>query len=379
MFFPGMRRRAFHPPHAAIPFVLALVAISLTLFAWAMFAPSNAGAPAASVPYADISEVRSVAYILPGGEFDDVVVEPADGRSAPRVIASFPHSGLTGFHARGAASPHGNQVAVLWLPSFSTRARLSIVDVATGEARPVEGAFDYLSRVAWSPDGRKVALTSTSTTGGRVTTVFEVDAQTLFPRPVAEFPETLEVAPAGYSFDSARLFIVVVDQRGSNLHAERGGKVQFVAELSPGRTRDWTLSPDGSRLAFVDILGAGSRTYVGRTLVIATGAITTLPAEKNQIGAAWTPGSPIAAFGGPGGSWQLDSTAPEDAYLVPAGWSPDGWHMLATIHYAGSEKTGRQPTALELITREAPGAPASRRLLSDDPGASFLGWVRNLN
>lgn len=379
MLFPGTRRRTLRVPHVLVPLGLAVCAVFSALAAWVLFAPSNTGAPPASLPVPDITAIRSVAYVLPGPEFDDIVVEPADQGSAPRVIASFPNSGLTGYHARGAASTHGDEVAVLWLPSFATHANLSVVSVASGDSRQVEGKFDYLSTIAWAPDGRSLALTSTSPLAPEATKVFEVDIATLQARPVAEFANAFDAAPVGYSFDSQRLFIVIVDQRGSVLHAVRAGKVQSVAELSPGRTRDWSLSPDGARLAFVDILGAGSRTYVGRTLVIATGAVTTLPAEKNQVGATWMPGSPIPAFGGPGGSWLLAEPAPESAYLVPVAWSPHGAYLVGAINIAGADKPGRQPASLELIAREAPGVPSSGRLLSSEPGASFLGWVRNLN
>jgi Tol biopolymer transport system component len=170
-----------------------------------------------------------------------------------------------------------------------------------------------------------------------------------------------------------------VDPRGSNLYSEQGGKSELVAEISPGRTRDWALSPDGSRLAFIDILSGGARAYVGRTLVIATGAITTLPAEKNHVGASWVPGSPLPSFGGPGGAWQLTDPAPDAAYLVPEDWSPDGSYLVATVYAETSDRTSRPASALELIKRESDGEESTRLRFSDAQGAAFLGWVRNLN
>lgn len=379
MFFP--RTHWLHPrlPRAILPFLLGTVAIAITLFAWLLFAPSNVGTNEVAFG-PDISTVRSISYTIPGAEFDDIMVQPADGSTAPRVIATLPSGGPTGAHARGSASPLGDTIALLWVSPFAARANLSLVDTATGEVRQVDGQFDTLSEVAWSADGRHVAVTSTSDLDGtKNAKVVEIEASTLVGTPVAEFDGAIQVVPVGYSFDSSRLYIVLVDARGSNLYQQSNGKSELVAELSPGRTRDWSLSPDGSRLAFIDILGGGARNFVGRTVVIATGTITTQPSEKNQFGASWVPGSPLASFGGPGGAWQLTDPAADAAYLVPEDWSPDGHYLVATVYASSSEGSGPPKSALELIQRETTTSESTRLRFSDAPGAAFLGWVRDLN
>lgn len=379
MVFPGVGRLSLHVPQALVPFGLAVCAILLTLFGWALLGPSNAGNDVV-LNGPDISSIRSIAYTLPGDHFDDIVVQPASGATAPRVIATFPSGGPTGFHTRGSASPLGDQLAVLWIPAFATTANLALVDLPSGRVRPVEGSFDSLSALAWAPDGTRIAATKTSEADGvKTIAVLEIEVATLQSRPLVAFENVIEVVPVGYSFDSSRLFTVVLDAKGSNLYVERAGKTELAAELSPGRTRDWALSPDGSRLAYVDVLSGGSRTYVGRTLVIATGAITTLPAEKNQLGANWMPGSPIPAFGGPGGAWKLTDPAAESAYLVPEDWSPDGAYLVATVYSSAGDKTSRPTTALELISRQTTTTESTRLRISEATGAAFLGWVRDLN
>ena len=381
MFFPGVRRRVFHPPHAVVPFGLAIVAISLTLLGWAVFAPSGAGNPAVVVGI-DVTTIKSIAYTSPGIGSDDLVVKSAAPGTAPEVIASFPNDPLTRSHARGSASPLGDAVAVIWLPSLvsAANARLSFVDIASRKRTDVEGSFDYFGAIAWAPDGSKVAVASSQDTEGlRTTTVYEINLATATRTPVAVFDDAFEVVPVGYSFDGSRLFTVVVDQQGSNLHVERAGKSELVAELSPGRTAYWSLSPDGARLAFFDILGSGSRRSVGRTLMIATGAITTMPAEKNHFGAIWMPGSPLPSFGGPGGAWQLTDPAAENGYIVPDAWSPDGQLLVATVYSEGDDRASRPATAIEIITPKTTTSPSSRFRVSEIAGASFLGWVKNLN
>lgn len=377
MFFPDIRR-ALHVPRFLTPFLLLLLALVAGVAAWGVATRPGGNVATSPQVLPDIASVRSVAYTIPGHDFDDVVVRRADGLGEEQVVATFPNSGATGYHIHGSASPLGDFVAVVSLPPFTARsgANLSILTLAGGSVRSVAGRFDYFTRVAWSPDGTKIAAVRYQDANGvRQNSVVEVDTATGAVRAVAQFSDAFDVVPVGYSFDSSRLYIVVVDNRGSNLFLERDGKVQLEAELSPGRTRDWALSPDGSRLAFVDILAGGSRTYVGRTLVIATKSVTTLPATANQFGASWMPGSPLPAFGGPGGSWQLTDPGATEAYLVPSAWSPDSMYLAGAVYApAGTDATVR---SLELVQRETSTAPGHRVVLTDVPGAAFLGWVRN--
>jgi len=384
VFFPGVRRRTTRIPHAFVTFALGITAVSLTVVAWALWAPSPAGNGSRFVlPAANVTEIRSVAYTIPGPEFDDVVVRPASGGGLPRVVATFPSSGLTNVHARGVASPHGEFIAIQWVPPFSTAANLSIVelrDSSPSAARVPDVVVDPFSIMAWASDGTRFAVTRTERTSeAERTLILEVNAQTLTAVPVAEYTGILDVAPVGYSFDGQRLFVVVVDQKGSNLHAVGAGKTDVIAELSPGRTQDWALSPDGSRLAFVDILGGGSRTYIGRTLLLATGQISTAPATRNQFGATWAPGSPSPGFGGPGGDWQLTDPVADGVVLVPNAWSPDGSYLVATLNSPVPGEGPPAPPVIELISRESATAPSARIRISEASGAAFLGWVSDLD
>src|SRR5829696_1373980 len=100
MFFPGVRRRVFHPPQALVPFSLALLASGLTVTGWATFAPSKAG-DSSTAHGIDVQSIKSIAFTVPGEGFDDLVVQPAAPGMAPQVIASFPNDPLTRSHARG--------------------------------------------------------------------------------------------------------------------------------------------------------------------------------------------------------------------------------------------------------------------------------------
>jgi Tol biopolymer transport system component len=141
--------------------------------------------------------------------------------------------------------------------------------------------------------------------------------------------------------------------------------------FSPGPTRDWSLSPDGARLAFVDRLGAAERRYAGRTLVIATGSVSDSPSQSDQLGAAWRPGSVVADFGGPGGTVRLTADAGQ-SYLMPVAWSPDGETLAATVYESGRDGNLQGGESVELVT------PQQRLRISDVPGVRFLGWVQGM-
>ena len=376
MFVPTVRRHGVGIPMGAQPILLSLIAVVVAVAFWAVLSPSTVSNDAAFVPLpsAGASDMRSVAYIAPGGSSDSLIVRHLSDDGPGSVVATFP----TGFniHARGAASPLGAAAAVLSVsPSTIPLARLSIVDLPSGSAREAMEAFDYLSPVAWAGDGSRAALrrSSLQDSAGRVAaTVLEVQADSLAVRQVAVFEGVYEVAPVGYSMDGTRLFIVVIDGSGSNLWVERAGRLTRLATLTPGRTRDWALSPDGARLAFVEVVGLGERAYRGRSLVIATGNVVDEASTGNQLGAAWLPGSQVPQFGGPGGQVQLSDQPPGAAYVIPSQWSPDGSTLVATVYSARDGGTVPSSPSIEIVTAE-------RRLrLSNEEGAAFVGWVRDL-
>jgi WD40-like Beta Propeller Repeat len=386
LFVPGVRQ-GLHVPHHLPPFLLGATVIAATLVAWAAIAPGHISnesqyIPARSVPSASI---HSIAYTVFEGTQDKLLVRRAnaDTTTGARQVTSFPVFG--GLHAQGAASPMGDRIAVLWgAGQGSVYVRMALVSVSddnpAGRRVEVPVDFDYLSTLSWSPDGARLAATrSTSGTDANHghADVIEVDAATARIAVVASFDNVFSVKPVGYSLDGERLFIVAIDQTGTTLWTERGGKLQKGPALSTGNTTDWSLSPDGSRLAFVEIQGAGigahGQRYAGKTLLIATGAISEISDTGNQRGPAWEPGSQIPVFGGPNGSVQLEAGAADGSFVIPAGWSPDGSTLVAKIYTAASDPSDSPTESIWLITGEH--RVALEDSLEAPDGARFLGWV----
>ena len=346
----------------------------LTILAWALLAVRPTGTDSAipDLPARDVERIRSVAYTVPDGSVDRLYLRTLDGNGEPRLIASLPFA--LDARARGAASPMGDHLAVVWVPTTAAAARLSLFSMPEGERTDVEGSYDYLTTIAWAPDGSRLAVVSygPSDASGRVTaTVVAVDVPGGRPTPVATLESVFVAAPVGYGLDG-RLFVVTINPQGSVLWVIRDGQVEQVASLSSGRTRDWRLSPDGSRLAYVEVVGgAEQRRYVGRVLFTATGRVTPAGSAGDHFGVAWIPGTEVPVFGGPGGSLRLWGTEADGAYVIPYDWSPDGTTLAAAVYASVSEDGVTLEPSIELVT------PERRTRLADEPDARFLGWVLN--
>ncbi len=372
------RTQSHRAPGSLLPVLLSIFAVVGTVAIWAAFMArplGREGPLSPAVGLVDPARVRSVAYSVPSSDpaerVDYVYVRAPSGDAEPRRIASLPY--VLGLHARGSASPLADSLAVLSVSNYpGTFARLTLLGTIDRRSIDVAGEFDYLSELAWSPDGAKVAVAAhaeADDTGHATLSVVEVNARTGEVTPAATFDGVLEAQPVGYSADGTRLYIAVIGPSGSTLWVERSGRQERVGTLSAGRTRDWALSPDGARLAYVDVRPDGGRTYVGRTMLLATGDVTDLPAAADQLGAVWTPGSEVPEFGGPGGSVQLSAASGDAAYVIPVRWSPDGSLLATRVAGVG----GARAESIQLATA------TSRVLLADVPGAAVFGFVLDVD
>ena len=370
MYAPRVRH-GFDVPRPLITALTVLCAVLTAVLAAALFVRSTSDDEPIGLPGAAIlAPVTAIAYAVREGGFDSIYVRSLEGTDSPRLLESFPV--LFNLRVRGSAAPSGDTLAILHIESgLGAAARLTLLDVASGDTREVDSGFDYLSSIAWHPSGLALAVTRPTVPGepARGATLVEVDTRTLTATDRYTFAGASRVHPIGYSADGSRIFVVVIDQAGSTLWAVATGEPERIASLSPGLTRDWALSPDGSRLAFIDRLGAGGRSQAGRVLVIATGAVLDVGLDGDQFGTAWRPGAAVPDFGGPEGSVRL-SAAEEGQYLSPITWSPDGAHLVASV-FAPGEGGAPSTERVEILSA------VERVRLSEHDSAAFLGLVRN--
>lgn len=369
MYAPPVRH-GLHIPRSVPPSVAALVLAGIALVTWAAFMASSTSNESASVPEpaVDPAHVRSVAYSVPSSTHDEVWVRDIDKPASGRLLASFPVT--LGLHLRGSASSTADMIAMARADLFGGGGRLVLLDSTTGASHEAQVPINYLTTFAWSRSGDRLAVAGPlrAVAGGSdQTAVLQFNPRTATAEELASFEGAREVAPVGYSFDGQRLFIVVVDQSGSALWewSKQGLARRWVFSLGP--TRDWSLSPDGTRLAFIDRLGAGERAYAGKVLTVATGTVRDTGAEANEYGSAWRPGAALPDFGGPGGTLALTDPAP-GLYLIPMRFAPDGSSLAATV--LARQADGETSREVEIVS-------ADRRMrLSSEEGVEFLGWVR---
>ncbi len=374
MLVPGMKHRLAIPSLVG-PAAAAAVAILVGVSSWAVISTrSNLTVQAPlSEDLVDTSHLTSVAFVVPGEKQDVVYIRSRETGSLPVQLIAFPTA--FNLHARGSANPQGNTLGLVTVSGNSgARASLTFVTVPGRDITVAGASFDFLTALAWSPDGAHVAgqLSSLPDAAGRVmVNIIRAEAATGAVETLATFEDVLLAAPVGYSPNGERLFVVTVDQTGSWLWAAEPGEApEKVGRLSAGATRDWRLSPDGARLAYIGS-PAGDRSYSGRVFVIATGSVQTFQVEAEQLGASWRPGAVAPDFGGPGGSLQLEQPPAAGSYVIPIEWSPDGETLIANVLVPGEDPLDPPVVSTELVTA------SSRALLAEAPGARFLGWVTN--
>lgn len=345
--------------------VLALAVVLLGVATVALLAqsggpPRTAFAGAASGQYAVVAKNTGAATV--------VTVVGATSNAAPIEIATIPH--LPGFSLRGAVSPTGRHVALL-TPDSAIAGRplaaLIALDLETGLYRRLAEDLEPLQDVLWTPDATALVVTRNVRTAAGEPGV--AVARVGFDGTESVLETHLGagmVAPVGFDAQG-RLLAVRIDGRGSTLTRD-GAEILW---LSTHVTRDWALSPDGARLAFVEVnLWEGLR-YLPHVVSIDGGggggvAAASTPTEQ-ALGVAWSPSGEAPSFGSeppalPPGSVSAQGPAGFD---VPLAYSRDG-AALAVHHWSGYSFDEPGTPRLEIVSG------LGRQSL--DGFSRFFGW-----
>lgn len=299
------------------------------------------------------------------GEATVVTVLGTATNAAAMEIATVAH--LPGTSLRGAVSPSGRHVALITPDTIVLGrpvASLLTLDLETGQIRRLAEGLEPLQNALWTPDSTAVVVTyrSWTATGDPLTSVVRIEMDG-----TGTVLETHEgatiVAPVG--FDTlGQLLAVRIDERGSTLTRD-GVAVRW---LSTHITRDWALSPDGTRLAFVEANTWQGLRYLPRVVWIEGGGGVSAASASGQqaLGAAWAPSGHSPQFGNephtPSGSVSAQSGTGFD---VPLAYSRDG-SSLAVQHWSGSSFADPGTPQLQVvsITGRQPLSGFSR----------FFGW-----
>jgi hypothetical protein len=287
-------------------------------------------------------------------------------------------------HARefgivAATSPDGRAFAYTVLPPDSlapapdTPAELWLAALDGGDPLRLAAGFDLRVRTVWKPDGSSVVLRRSSPAADAYELV-AVDVTTAAESVLARSQSAL--FPVGFAPAGSAFYYASIDSAGSELHrVEVAGLTSpTVARLSDGLTRDWVLSPDGSKLAFLSLLPQGEDRFASRVQVLdlATGAVTPSSSNGDEFGPAWTPsgdlvlgrlerGAGVLVVGGAAASLP-------DGFDVPLSASRSG-ASIAVRSFTGASLT--TPGLASLMTL---GPDGKRRTIANGE-VTFIGWT----
>lgn len=275
---------------------------------------------------------------------------------------------LPGYASTGTVSPDGRLLALVVVDRGTLSrpdASLVLVDLETAETRRLVADVDPLQPPVWRPDSSGVVAVR-STAGERGTTVEVIEAPVDGREPDVLFSASpvLGVYPVGFD-PSGALVSVRIDGEGST--ALRGAEP--IVHLSRFITRDWSLSPDGSQLAFVVVDQAAGLRYVPAVAGLVGGASVAAQAAGagvEALGTAWAPHASSPTFGIEPGSSGGAAAQGAGGFDVPLAYAPDG-DALAVRHWDGSSFDEPGEATFEVVTRDGrvPLAGVSR----------FFGWA----
>ena len=327
-----------------------------------------------------------------GETTDTIWAADAHGPQERIKLASIDHA--AGYGIVPTLSPDGKRVAYTLLPSGVAQpdpaaAELWMLDLDGGATRRLADRVDLLASPVWAggSDAVVVRRIQWRDDGSIASELLRVSLDGS-----ANQVATAEAAlfPIDFSPDGAAFYFAVASPSGTELArapAQGGGARETLAHLSDGITRDWHLSPDGARLAYLaqgpsDIEVA----FVLRVVDLQTGEVDAPladdgPARFNPlweengvltIGRLDGDGSPARLALEDGGAVLSELPLPAGGaagFDVPLSWSPDGVY-LAVRAFDGVSAT--QPGRSRVFVIAADGG---RRLLSQQSDVVIVGWL----
>ena len=285
-----------------------------------------------------------------------------------------------GWELVGAVAPDGERIAYLHLPPGrrdpQSEAVLTVAD-ADG-SRALADGLDLRGGLAWSADGSAVYARRTLDRGGELPRfiLLEIDVVSGQARTLLSRDDVFGLYPVGRPL-SGPVYAVVIGSGGSDLVVV-GGDGSGGQRLAAGITRDWTLSPDGSRLAFSEQHGVELEVRVASLVDEAPFAATQvllseagIPNPLGTASPAWHPdgslsigtfgatsGSPTLRVQGNGASAFVEAERAQ-GFALPVAWSPAGTHLaLRAFSGIGPGAPGEEGTVVigpDGIARPLPG------------------------
>ena len=380
--------RVARPLAAAL--LLAVVAFGLWRLAGGM-----AGNPVDLLSSRGVPSASESGHILInefGIEADTLWTAPADKPSERQVVAVVPHAAHYGIYAT--LSPDGRYIAYNALSpglrdaSADSPAEVWVMGVDGAYPRLLASDADLLVAPVWAPDSASVVIRR-SRSWQNAAGAFDLVRVSLSGDETALLTAEAALFPVGFSSDGERLYYTQLSAAGTELAqvSAVGGTPSPIAHLGDDFTRDWRISPDGSRLAFLTPEESAAGTVLRAMVVDLDGVPDLRPAlpgagrPTQDFNPIWHPRDGDITVGrltmgeGSAPAIRVDASgpqpleAPSRGFDVPVAWSPDGG-TLALRSFQGDLREDPEPWRLVLLD-----AQGQRREVTSEGEISFVGWV----
>lgn len=317
-----------------------------------------------------------------------VAVDPSDVTSRT-AIASVDHA--PGFGIFATLSPDGGAIAYTALPPTTERpapdapAQVAVID-ANGDTKLLADDIDLLVPPVWTPDGKSIVVRKNTPAPDSAGTFDLILLGLDGSRSTITTWHSASVFPIAFAPDGSKLYFATLNANGSDLYsvAPDGTAETQLAHLSDQITREWTLSPDGSSIAYTESISGQTPQLTVKRIDLASGAISlALPGDDTQsaFNPAWRPdgklsvGAVLTSGGGEavsvaGGGAPSAITQTADSMDLPLTWSPDGGELLVRV-VEGKTPFEAGPSHVEIIDSNGDRAQAS-----DSADVLVVGWTR---
>jgi dipeptidyl aminopeptidase/acylaminoacyl peptidase len=330
-----------------------------------------------------------------GSSADALWVAPAASPADRKLVAQIDHAPDWGISA--SLSPNGNLVAYLVLTAggqdADRAAQVWVLDVRTGQKRHVADGFDLRTRPVWSPDSDAIVLGRNGPEGdtGSEISLVKVDVTDGSENVLQTEPNVLGLFPIGYSSAPAvggALVFARITISGTDFGWV--GAETPPAHATNESARDYHLSPDGKRVAFLARQRTDGRIAMRAfvtelSLAPEVGAVlSAVPEGVDHFNPIWHDNDIITLGRTPaegetaaaallvsleGGTSEEVEPGPEQGFDVPAAWSADG-RYLAVRSFEGTSAAQPGRESLTII-EEGSG----RKAVGEQGSLEFIGWL----
>jgi Tol biopolymer transport system component len=385
-------RRAGRP--VALAAILAILAAGLWHFALGGLL-NGGGSPSDSVALA--TDSPQLIYSEFGQNSDTIWAAAADDLSRRRAIATVAHTPEYGIFP--SLSPDGGRIAYTVLPAdggladIAAPAEVWVMDGNGAGRRRLAVNADLPVTPVWAPDGGSLVFRG-SVLRENAAGSFQLVRTTLAGEETVLVAADVGLFPVGFSPDGATFYYVQLSPSGSDLGrvAATGGPAAPVAHLSDDFARDWHLSPDGTRLAYLAPRYAGDRVSYSATVLDLTGnsggpllsaaSASAAPSAADEFNPIWSPdgrdltvgrltsgsaAAPVLQMSAAGAGAERSLAAPPRGFDVPLAWSADGGY-LAVRFFEGNSVTNPGRSWVMVV------GGSQRQTVAATSDIDVLGW-----